>query len=241
MKGFIDIHSHILPQLDDGSANMEQTRRMVQIAKEEGIKTIITTPHYMEGRMMTSYAAMEEKLKQVQNDPSILPHSINFLPGCEIYYNHDSVRRLKEKKIPTLAYSNYVLVEFSPLAEFRYIKAALLEFTLEGYIPIIAHAERYKNLIKNLDLLEELIGQGAYVQVNAMSIMGKMGRNLKKISRKLLKNNLVHMIATDSHSDRKRAPKLQNCARYITRKYGEAYARELFIENPGKIISKEYI
>lgn len=241
MEGFIDIHSHILPQLDDGSKSIEQTINMVKIAASEGIKTIIVTPHYHEGRIMVPYSDVLEGLKQINENQIIHNFGIEFRSGSEIYYTHDSIKHIHQKRIPTMAESRYVLIEFSPAAESIYIKKALQEFIFEGYLPIIAHIERYLNVSNDLENVDNLIELGAYVQVNAMSVTGEMGRACKKAAKELLKNNLVHFIATDSHSDGKRAPRLSSCAKYISKKYGDAYAMELMIDNPCKIINNEYI
>lgn len=249
MKGYIDIHSHILPAIDDGAENMEQTIRMIKIAYQEGIRTIIATPHYYQGRSMTSKQSMVDSLNQVkafilaskeeETKENLLTMKLEL--GCEIYYSHDCVNLLKEGQIPTLAGSRYVLVEFSPLVEGRYMKNALQEFLLEGYQPIIAHIERYQNVAKDMDKIEEFIEMGAYVQVNAMSITGEAGRSYQKATKKLLKQHWVHMIGTDAHSDGGRAPMIQKCAGYIKMKYGEEYAQELLIDNPKKILNNECI
>jgi protein-tyrosine phosphatase len=241
MEGFVDIHSHILPSIDDGSKSMEKTLAMLKIAVSEGIKTIIATPHYHEGRMKNFCHDIEENYNIVIENLNAQKCKINILPGCEIYYTHDTVKLLNDRKIPTLANSKYVLLEFSVLAEGQYINNALQEIILEGYLPIIAHIERYEKINQNLDFISDLIEMGSYVQINAASVTGEFGLRYKEVSKKLLKNNLVHIIASDAHSDHHRAPKLQNCAKYISKKFGEAYAREIMIDNPGKVICNEYI
>lgn len=241
MEGYIDIHSHILPQLDDGSRNMEQTMNMLKIAYTEGIRTIIATPHYHEGRSMVSQADLKERLIRVNEAAKLADVEIEILPGCEVYYSHESVRLLKERWIPTLAGSRYVLVEFSPAAELRYMKNALQEFFYEGYLPVIAHVERYGNVAKKMENLQELISMGAYIQVNAMSILGEADRSSQKIAKKILKSKLAHFVATDSHSDRTRSPRLIKCTEYITKKFGVEYTKELLIHNPGRVIRNEYL
>lgn len=241
MEGFIDIHSHILPRLDDGAQSMEQTISMLKLAELEGIRSIIATPHYQEGRMMSSIDKMEERIEQVRAELHKANCSIRLELGCEIYYSHDSVKLLLDKLIPTMAKSRYILVEFSPLAELRYIKSGLQELIFEGYMPILAHAERYQNLTKNISQIEDLIDLGAYIQVNAMSITGEMGYRVKKLTRKMLKEGLIHFIATDTHNDTKRPPKIKKCANIITRKYGASYTQELLIDNPRRILENETI
>lgn len=239
--GFIDMHSHILPQVDDGSRNMEQTISMLKIAYEEGIRTIVATSHYYPGRFEEPAKVLIERLKEVKECiADTLPDMELFL-GSEIYYSHDSIRLLKEGVIPAIADTGYILVEFSPFAEYRYLKSGVQDFILEGYIPILAHAERYKNVVKDLDRVMELIDTGVCIQVNAMSITGEMGRNYQRIAKKLLKNQCVHIIATDAHSERSRAPRMKKCYEYAAKKYGIDYAEELFLYNQKKILKNQYL
>lgn len=241
MEGFIDIHSHILPKLDDGSQSMEQTKRMLQIAYEEGIRTIVATPHYHEGRYVNPVETIVKTVVLVNEQMKDICPQMQIYLGSEIYYSHDCVKLLNNKKIPTMAESRYILVEFSPMADYQYIKKGLQEFLLGGYFPILAHVERYQNIIKEINLVGELIEMGAYIQVNSISIIGKPGRAIQKAVKKILKMNYIHFIATDSHSEGSRAPRLQACAKYISKKYDEAYARELLIDNPNKLLYNSYV
>jgi protein-tyrosine phosphatase len=241
MEEFIDIHSHLLPGLDDGSNSMEQTINMLKIAYEEGIRAIIATPHCKDERTLHSMSVLQESLEAVKEEIQNLLPDLSLYLGSEIYYSHESIKYLQENKIPTLADTKYILVEFSPIADYRYMKNALQELLLEGYSPVIAHIERYEVLAKKLDLVEELIEMGAYVQVNAMSIIGESGRLYQSITKKLLKNNLVHMVATDAHSDKARAPKLIKCYSHLVKKYGEEYAKELIRGNQLKLLSNQNI
>lgn len=240
MEEFIDIHCHILPGLDDGSISMEETKKMLEIAYNEGIRTIISTPHYHEGWRTTSISTMEETFKNVKDLIADFIPCMDIHLGCEIYYSHEIIKLLNEKHIPTMANSKYILIEFSPLSEYRYIKNGLQELLLEGYCPILAHVERYKNIIGQLGLVQELIDMGVYIQVNAISVTGGSGR-YKKFTKKLLKYNLLHFIGTDSHDDKVRAPVVKQCIKYISKKYSYSYVKELLIDNPIKILKNEYV
>jgi protein-tyrosine phosphatase len=241
MEGYIDIHSHILPHLDDGAKNIEESIKMAKIAYKEGIRTIIATPHYHLGRGVIAIDIMENSLRKVKKELNIIMPQMKVLLGCEIYYSHDIIRLLKEKEILTLADSNYILVEFPITVEYHYMKNAIQDILLEGYIPIIAHIERYTNIIKDMDDIRAFIDMGAYVQINTNSITGDAGRVYKKITKKLLNDNCVHFVATDSHNITTRLPSMQKSFEYIKKKYGENFTIKLFIENPSKIILNEYI
>lgn len=241
MEGFIDVHSHILPGIDDGSKTMDQTMNMLRMAYEDGIRTIIATPHAHEGRMQITISDLEESVKRVQENCIKRYPDMKLYLGCEIYYSHESIRLLNEKLIPTIAGTRYILVEFSPLAEFRYIKNALQEFLLEGYYPIIAHVERYRHITKDFNNVQEIINMGAYIQVNAMSITGEYGKEYQSAAKKLLKYDCIHLLGTDSHSDGGRSPRVRRCVDYILKKYGERYVREMLINNGNKVLSGQYI
>lgn len=231
MSGFIDIHNHLLPGVDDGPKSIEQSINMLRIAYAEGIRTIIATPHYQEGRYMVSKVALEQKLTEVITAAKKAGIPMDIFLGCEIYYSHECVRLLKEKVIPTMAGTKYVLVEFMPLADSRYIKNALQEILLEGFRPILAHIERYEALTKDYAFIEDLLDLGVYTQVNAASLTGESGKSLRLVTKKLLKNNMVQFVATDAHNEMKRVPKIKKCYEILRKKYGEVYAGELLREN----------
>lgn len=238
---FIDMHSHVLPKVDDGSTSMDQTKKMLKIAYEEGIVIVVATSHYFQGRFDEPTKVLQSILKQVQESIVDTIPDIQILLGCEIYYNHESISLLKEGVIPTIADTRYVLVEFSPVAEYQYLKNGLQDFILEGYKPILAHVERYVNVVKDINRVVEIVNMGVCIQVNAMSITGDMGRNYQHIARNLLKNGCVHLIATDAHSDRSRAPRLRKCYNIISKKYGRNYADDLFTNNQLIILKDGYL
>lgn len=241
MEGFIDIHSHLLPGVDDGSVSMEQTMDMLKIAYSEGIRTMIATPHYQEGRYMHAVSYLEQKLSEVRASAEDMGIQVELLLGSEIYYSHGCVEHLKAKDIPTMAGTQCVLVEFSPMADSRYMINGLQEILLEGYNPILAHIERYDALRGEIDLVDKIIEMGVYVQVNAMSITGETGRTYQSATKKLLKNSMVHLVATDAHSDRTRSPKIKKCYEFLRKKYGEMAALELTRDNQQKLLSGQYI
>lgn len=241
MGDYIDIHSHILPQVDDGSKSLEQTIKMLNIAYSEGVGAIIATPHYHEGRYEKKVAELEDTLNYIRESIEDMMPGLELYLGSEIYYSQECISMLENGHIPTLAGSKYILVEFSPGVEYSYMKNNMQKCLFGGYLPILAHVQRYKCLKENIDLVEELIDTGIYIQLNAKSILGQEGRKIKKFSRKLLKNNLIHIIATDTHNELGRSPSIKQCVKYLKKKYGSSHANKWLIENPKKILSNEYI
>ena len=240
-KGIFDIHCHIVCGVDDGSKNIEQSGRMLRIGYEEGIRHIIATPHYnkrfwdiSKEELMSAYNALANVINKEYDD-------VTLHLGSEIFYNDNTFEDLEAGRIPTLAGSRYVLVEFMTSISYRQIKNAVTGIQQRDYIPIIAHVERYECLLKEPWLIEELIELGAYIQVNASSVTGENGRTAKKMVKTLLKSGEVHFIASDAHRDDKRAPKLKDAYIYVAKKFGENVARKIFVENPQCIIDNMYI
>lgn len=238
---FIDIHCHILPNLDDGSKNMEQTLNMLKIACEEGITDIICTPHHHLGRVVADYDESIKRIEQVREQLKCEEWSsdISIYLGTELCYFVDAVDELMDGRIHTMNNTNYVLIEFDPNVEYKRIMTAVCELRMSGYKPIIAHIERYHNMVMEIDECEELIDSGAEIQVNAASILGELGGTVKKFVKKLMKYEMVSYVATDAHSDGHRAPRLKDAYRYVAKKFGEEYATKIFYDNAKRIITKE--
>lgn len=239
--GYIDIHSHIIPGVDDGSQDMEQSIRMLRKAADEGIRQIILTPHNKAEHRNVSVAGIMRRVSELQEvvDGSGIP--ITLYTGNEIFYRDGVVDLLEEGKICTLAGSSYVLVEFQPMEQFSYIRSAIYELAGNGYIPVLAHTERYQSMICDSKNVAYAIDRGALIQVNASSVTGGMGYKVKQAVKKLLKEKLVHFVGTDAHDSEKRSPQMAECARYLAKKYGEDYAVKLLHDNADCIIRGESI
>ena len=229
---YIDIHSHILPWLDDGSRSMEQTIAMLQIAQTEGIGTIYATPHCMPGKGQPTREKIQERMERVQQEAARQGIAVTLKAGTEYYYREEMLEWLEQGEIITMGDSDCVLVEFEPMAERSYIRNAVREILGLGYCPIVAHVERYVSLMeKGFSAICEMKQMGALFQVNCASVTGENGRFAKKNARELLKNQLIDFVSTDSHSHGSRAPYMEKCANLLRKKYGEAYSKALTCEN----------
>ena len=243
MDGFIDIHSHVIPCVDDGSQSIEQSVKMLEIAASEGISTIIATPHQKADRRCVTPEGIVKRIEILQKKADELKIPVKLFPGNEIFYRHGLGELLELKKIRTLADSHYVLVEFLPGEDFGYIRDALNRLISFGYWPVVAHVERYLNVVKNLQKAEELKEDtGCYFQVNAASVMGNHGFGEKAVARKLLKQGTVDFIGTDAHrSEGRRSPRLRECAGWIQKRLGKDYADKLLIGNPQAVLEDRVI
>lgn len=241
MLGIIDIHNHILPGVDDGAGSIKEAADMCALAVEEGIRTIVITPHYHLGMQAAGNDRRDNMLQLLEEEIEHLGLSLQIYRGNEIYYSVQAVEDLKAGKARTMGSSQYVLTEFSPGAEYSYIRMGLNHLIQEGYHPIIAHTERYKEIVCDKSRIYELAEMGSYIQINASGIMGMSGRKVRTFCSEMLKEELVHFVATDAHDLKDRAPRIRKCADYIIKKYGAAYAKRLFIDNPQKMLWDEYI
>ena len=237
----IDIHNHILPGIDDGSKDLATSLCMLRAAQEEGIQKIILTPHFKPGHRNASPDKIEKLLALLQDAAGKENLYIRLYPGNEIFFREEATKLLEKKQICTLAGTKYVLTEFMPGEEYSRIRNGIYQILAEGYQPVVAHVERYANVGKEIRHVKELMEMGAYIQVNAGSIMGNYGLKAKHFTRKLLANEWVHFVATDAHDMDKRPPRLRKCAEFVAGKYGTDYAKRLFTENPETLLSGEYL
>ena len=230
----IDIHCHLLYGVDDGAKTIDESLAMLKEAKAQGISDIILTPHYRHG--MFSYPcdvieANYEKIVGYANNCGIRLYG-----GCEYHVNSDIVKAFDSGRCLTLANSRYVLTEYSYASEFSYICRMTQELLRHGYIPVIAHAERYGCMVEDEYRAGELQDMGALIQCNADAVIGLMGRGPKKYCKKLLKNEMVDIVASDSHGLEKRSCKMEKCYEYIHKKFDRSYADRLTIYTPARIL-----
>lgn len=232
--GIIDIHCHLLWGVDDGARTKEDSINMLDRAVEQGIKSIVLTPHYRHGMFKFPVDVIKKNFKELQSEAD--RRGVNLYLGCEYHVNSSIVEYLQTGRCLTMADSDYVLSEYSYETTFREIKESVEELFSYAYIPVIAHVERYECFVKKPKLVEELRNKGAMIQVDANAVLGLEGREGKKCTKALLKNELVDIIASDSHDIYDRRNNMLACYEYVTKKYGEDMAYRTMVKNPRKII-----
>lgn len=241
MDGYIDIHNHSMFEADDGAKSMEESVEMLCMAYEDGIRGIILTPHahYRKGRATPE--EIREKTAWLKERIKDRCPGLRLYPGNELYFDSDMPDKIEYGEVCRLAESNYVLVEFSPQAEFLKIKKACHEILCLGITPILAHVEREECLYEQKDRAAQLWSMGVCFQANAAGVLGENGGKEKGFLKQLLRKGYLQFIATDAHDTRKRPPLLSKCMAYVTKKYGEKTAAECFINNPMRILKNEVI
>lgn len=238
---FVDIHSHILPGIDDGAQTVEEANKMLEIAYQEGIRTIIATPHYAVDATNWSKEQTEEVFQKMKKQIKEKYPDLTIALGNEIFYSDGVVEALKKGQLYTMAESKYVLVEFLPRVTYKAIYQAIRELVMARFRPIIAHVERYECLIKNRDGLDELIELGAYLQMNSKSLLGGIFDERTRWCKTLVKEGYITFIGTDTHNTETRKPLMEQAAKWVEKKCGTEGMEELFGNNARKILAHEYI
>lgn len=231
----IDMHSHIINGIDDGSKSIEMTINMLKKAEQSGTTDIIATPHFMRGRFEVEYNEVlkkVEELKEISRENNI---DINIYAGQEVYYSRKLLEYYNDKIIGTINNSKYMLIEL-PMLEFNIEEVinTIYELQIRGITPIIAHPERYKQFIKKPSMINALIKEGMLFQLNAGSIAGDFGKDVKKTATKYLEHNIYSVIGSDAHRDRGRDTDMREALNIL-----EEDKKEEFINNGREILENK--
>lgn len=238
MHGIVDMHCHILPGVDDGAVSEKTAVEMIRAEKRQGVNRIILTPHYRRGMFEIDQEVIRHKFERLLELNERMKSGVSLYLGCEFHRSSDMVSMLELKQKPTMADSGYVLVEFSHRDDFSRIRKTIYELSVKGWIPIIAHGERYPALTEDLERVEEVLRLGAKMQITTGAVYGQHGFRYKRICKKLMAEDMVDFIATDAHDLKKRAPDFDRCIQYVEKKKGPAYVRRVFVHNPGMILAE---
>ena len=231
----IDIHSHILYGIDDGSKSLEESIEIINQAIEVGFTEIVLTPHYIEeSKYQTNNKEKESILKTLKSN-------IKLYLGNEVFVNNNLEELLKKQEISTINKSKYLLIEFPMNQKPKDINNILYELRIKGIIPIIAHPERYDYVEKNPNIVKEWIEEGAILQSNYGSIIGIYGSGPQKTIKKLLKKKLIDVLASDVHyPNNKIYQNMETIEKKLKRITKENYEK-LVYTNPKLIIENKEI
>lgn len=227
----IDMHSHIINGIDDGSKSIEMTINMLKKAEQSGTTDIIATPHFMRGRFEVEYNEVLKKVEELKGISRENNIDINIYAGQEVYYSRNLLEYYNDKIIGTINNSKHMLIEL-PMLEFNIEEVinTIYELQIRGITPIIAHPERYKPFIKKPSMINALIKEGMLFQLNAGSIAGDFGKDVKKTATKYLEYNIYSVIGSDAHRDRGRDTDMGEALNIL-----EEDKKEEFVNN-GRVI-----
>ena len=235
----IDIHSHIIPNVDDGARSVEETFNILKEAQEAGFTDVILTSHFLLNYYETNAQELifwKEKLQEVLKKQGT---KINLHSGMEIYITNQMEELLENKKILTLANSRYMLIELPLATNVKYFDYVVYYIEAKGIKPIIAHPERYKCVQKDPDIVEEYIEKGCLIQCNYGSIVNLYGREAEKTIKTLLKKNQVHFLGSDVHRENGTYLIILDAIKKIRKIIGENKINEITTINPKKILQNE--
>ena len=235
-EGIYDIHCHIVPGVDDGSANYEETKKLLRMEYDQGVRNIIATPHFRFRMFETPLSKVREQFKLVQQAAAEIGDDFNIYLGCEFHANMEMVETLDRDLRPTLADSRYELTEFSSSSTRAFIKERADALLTAGYYPIIAHIERYRALRKDFDFIADLIEMGCEMQVNADAVIGRNGLGAQRFCKKLMQEDMLQYVASDAHNLRGRASHMEECCEYLKKHMGRLYTSRIMRDNPSKIV-----
>ena len=237
----IDFHSHILPNIDDGARNVEETFKLIKEAEEVGFDTIISTSHYIEGYYESNVAERETWIKAINEKLKERSQNITLHLGNEVYLSNNIKELIEEKKATTIKGTNYILFEMPLNTKPLNIFDVVYDMLQQKLRPILAHPERYSYVQKDPNLIYDLIEKGVLMQCNYGSIIGQYQDKARIIAKKLLENDMVHFLGSDVHragTVYKNIPRILN---EIEKIVGKEKLEELTTINPKLVLENKSI
>lgn len=237
----VDLHSHILPAVDDGAQDWDTSLTMMAMAEQAGTKMIVATPHSHD--FWRPKAAPRDLIPQLVKEANQRAQQaglqIEVFPGQECIIDHNLVADLKAGALLTLGMSRTVLLELPFVMWPTYFESIVFDLQVAGYTVLLAHPARYKAVQDDPNLLLPFVERGVYMQINTTSIEGRFGLKTEETAQKLLEHNLAHVIASDAHTTRGRPPKLQKARDKAAAWIGEAAANQMCNETPLALLRGE--
>ena len=238
----IDIHCHLMPGVDDGSKDLAETLEMFENAATSGITEMVLTPHYIKNTKYCQNNSAKGQITEILREALRRTDlDLNIYYGNEVYIDNDLPKLLENGEVATLANSRYVLVELPVNSEDKNAGNIFFRMKSDGYVPIIAHPERYVYFQKHPEKVLEYTKLGCLLQGNYMSLLGKYGKKAEKTLKILLKNHVISMLCSDIHHAHNdyALPEAEKQVLKIVK--DEDIVHKLFISNPEKVIKDEEI
>lgn len=228
----IDIHSHLIFGVDDGPRTIDDSLRMLDMAEKIGIKVIIATPHYYSESV--NIETVEENYNALLSKASDFDVAVKL--GSEISIYPLLEIDIKKEIVPTLGGSNHILIEFPYGIIPYYTKEMLFNLQVGGITTVVAHPERSRCFLSNIDIVRNYQERGYLFQVDSASMMGKYGKKVRKYTQDVIRKNLVHFVASDAHCPEDYSQWYLQSFELTRRWAGELYAEKLFFRNAKEII-----
>lgn len=235
---FVDLHIHLLYDVDDGAESEEHMQEILDAAYADGTRIICATPHFHPGYFGDNREKTKEAFIKLHNLAKNYKNLQVFL-GNELRFSPECVEWMEKGLCRTLNGTQYFLVDFLENDDADYIVSSVLKVLNAGYTPVLAHAERYEKFHSDFREIKYLKQCGVVIQIDAQSPFGGWGKGSKKRSRKIIEAYLADFVGSDAHNVTDRPPQMSDCYKYVVHSCGEQYARKLFWDNPIKILKDE--
>lgn len=238
---YFDIHSHMLPGVDDGAQTMEEALSMIDLSYKEGTRNLILTPHYVRGKNKCTKEELRERFEAFKTEVEKTHPDMKLYFGNEVLYEEGIIQDLKDGMIQTMNDTKYVLVEFNIRTSYSQIFEAMQKIENARFRPIIAHVERYRCLFKHIERIDELSRMEVLLQMNISSVYGGLLDENARWCKKLVKEEYISFFGTDAHDMEERAPYINDYVSWIEKKCGLDYLERAFLTNPQKMVENKYI
>ncbi len=228
----IDLHCHILPGLDDGAETLQQALEMAAMAESCGVTAIVATPHCAHDRCQEVFDGWSRLQQALQREQI----AVKLLPGMELFGTPDTAKMLRQNRLLTLNGSRYPLVEFDFFTDGQQETRILAQLLDAGYIPLVAHPERYEYLQRDPRRIDLWCRMGCLFQINRGSLMGRFGPEARQLAFSMVDRGFAAVVASDGHSPRFRTTWLKDVQRLLQEEFSTQTAQLLLEDNPRKIL-----
>ena len=234
----IDLHNHLLPGIDDGAKKVEETLEFLRIARRDGVKIVVATPHMKPGVYDNRRETILERVALVREAAKgNEAEGVTLLPGAEVYFTADLPARARAKELMTVGDGGrYLLLELPYQQIPMQVDDTIFKLRILGITPLMAHPERVAYYLEDIDRVAASVRLGALMQVTAASLTGKFGDKARDFARAMLRRGLIHVLASDGHDVRYRPPVLSEGPRAAALVVGESAARRMVEDTPRAII-----
>jgi protein-tyrosine phosphatase len=238
-KLFTDIHCHIAPSIDDGSANLAESCVMARMAEADGTKSLIATPHQLGTNSHVTAEAIRQGVADLQTALNTDGVSVSVLPGADVRIEPELPKLVKQGKVLTLAdQGKHVLLEL-PHETYFPLDPLLATLARQGLVGILSHPERNRGIIKNPDVMWDVVEAGGLLQITAGSLTGAFGRSPQKIAELCVDERLIHFIASDAHDTKNRPFGMRKAYETIVEMADDGLAELVCCENPARVFAGE--
>lgn len=237
----IDLHSHILPGIDDGSPDMATSIAMARMAIDDGIKVMACTPHFLPGLYDNIASDVLLRIEALSHGLSEQSIDLVLVAGGDIHVRPDFVEAIKTKRVLTLNGSRYVLLEPPHVIMPLRLEDLISSLIAGGFVPVITHPERLGWIEQNYAAVARMVQSGAWLQITAGSVTGRFGKRAQYWTQKLLEDGLVHIMASDAHNLGSRPPRLSHAVALVAQQIGPLEAQKLVFDRPLAVLHNQAV